>query len=58
MSAERGEWQHNHSGTETALPVHARLARSRKGTGKKAPEIPSKPKMTKGSLAQRDRDSK
>lgn len=58
MSVEHGEWQHNHSGTETALPAHARLARSRKGTGKKAPEIPSKLEMTKGSVARWDCDSK
>lgn len=58
MSAERGEWQHNHYGIETALPAHARLGRSRKGTGRKAPEIPSKLEMTKESLARRDRDGR
>lgn len=58
MNAERGEWRHNHSGTETSLPAHARLARSRKGTAKKTLEIPSKLEMTKGSLARQDRDSK
>ena len=58
MSVERVEWQHNHTRIETALPTHARLARSRKGTRKRLQKYLQSKTMTKGGLALWDHDSK